>query len=80
MSGITLLSKPACVQCNATVRSLDKAGAEYAKVDMSQEVDALELARGLGYQQAPVVLIKDEEGNITDHWSGFNPEKIAEYV
>lgn len=80
MSGITLLSKPACVQCNATVRSLDKAGAEYAKIDMSQEVEALDLARSLGYQQAPVVLIKNEDGKITDHWSGFNPEKIAEYV
>lgn len=80
MSGITLLSKPACVQCNATVRSLDKAGAEYAMIDMSQEVEALDLARSLGYQQAPVVLIKNEDGKITDHWSGFNPEKIAEYV
>lgn len=80
MSGITILSKPSCVQCNATVRSLDKAGAEYTKIDMSQEVEALELARSLGHQQAPVVLIKDSEGNITDSWSGFNPEKIAEYV
>lgn len=80
MSGITLLSKPSCVQCNATVRTLDKSGAEYAKVDMSQEFEALELARSLGYQQAPVVLIKDENGTITDHWSGYNPEKIAEYV
>lgn len=80
MSGITILSKPSCVQCNATVRSLDKAGAEYTKIDMSQEVEALELARSLGHQQAPVILIKNDEGSITDHWSGFNPEKIAEYV
>lgn len=77
---IELLSKNNCVQCNATTRTLDKAEATYLKIDMSQDFEALELARELGYQQAPVVLIKDSEGNITDHWSGFNPEKIAEYV
>lgn len=77
---IELLSKINCVQCNATVRSLDKANATYSKFDMSQEVEYLDIALGLGHSQAPVVLIKDEEGNITDHWSGYNPEKIAEYV
>lgn len=80
MSEITVLSKPSCVQCNATTRALDKSGTVYTKMDMSQDLSALEFARGLGYQQAPVVLIKDESGNVTDHWSGFNPEKIAEYV
>lgn len=77
---IELLSKNNCVQCNATIRSLDKAGADFTKTDMSQDLSALEFARELGYQQAPVVLIKDDSGNVTDHWSGFNPEKIAEYV
>lgn len=77
---IELLSKNNCVQCNATVRSLNKANATYSKFDMSQDVEYLDIALGLGYNQAPVVLIKDSEGNITDSWSGFNPEKIAEYV
>lgn len=39
---------------------------------MSQDADALERVKALGYLQAPVV-ITDE-----DHWSGFRPDKIDE--
>ncbi len=69
---VTVYSKPACVQCNATVRALDKKGVEYDVVDMSQDMDALERVRALGYMQAPVVMTD------SDHWSGFRPDKIAE--
>lgn len=68
---VTVYSKPACVQCNATVRALDKKGIEYDVVDMSQDMDALERVRALGYMQAPVVMAG------SDHWSGFRPDKIA---
>ncbi len=69
---VTVYSKPACVQCNATVRALDKKGIEYNVIDMSQDMDALERVRALGYMQAPVVMAG------SDHWSGFRPDKIAE--
>ena len=67
---VTVYSKPSCVQCNATYRALDKAGVEYEKVDMSQDLEALELVKGLGYLEAPVVVTAD------DHWGGFRPDKI----
>ena len=69
---VTVYTKPACVQCNATYRALDKKGIAYQSVDMSQDADALERVRAMGYMQAPVV--------ITDagHWSGFRPDKIEE--
>ena len=69
---MTVYSKPACVQCNATVRALDKKGIEYDVIDMSQDMDALERVRALGYMQAPVVMTE------ADHWSGFRPDKIAD--
>jgi glutaredoxin-like protein NrdH len=69
---VTVYTKPACVQCNATYRALDKRGITYQSVDISQDPEALERLRGLGYQQAPVV-VTDE-----DSWSGFRPDKIAE--
>ena len=69
---VTVYSKPACVQCNATVRALDKKGIEYKVIDMSQDMDALERVRALGYMQAPVVMAG------SDHWSGFRPDKIAD--
>lgn len=68
---ITVYSKPACVQCDATYRALDKRGIEYTVVDISQDSEALEMVRALGYLQAPVVVAGDT------HWSGFRPDQIA---
>src|SRR3546814_792763 len=69
---ITVYTKPSCVQCTATYRALDSKGIEYEVHDLSQDADALEQVKALGYLQAPVV-ITDE-----DHWSGFRPDKIDE--
>jgi glutaredoxin-like protein NrdH len=70
---ITVLSKPACVQCTATYRRLDACGIEYEILDMSVDATALAQAKELGYLQAPVVIVAGE-----DHWSGFRPDKIDE--
>ncbi|MCI1206655.1 MAG: glutaredoxin-like protein NrdH [Microbacteriaceae bacterium] len=67
---ITVYSKPACVQCNATYRALDKRGISYDVVDITRDPAALERVKGLGYLQAPVVVAG------ADHWSGFRPDKI----
>ncbi|MBL0885801.1 glutaredoxin-like protein NrdH [Myceligenerans indicum] len=67
---VTVYSKPACVQCDATYRALDRKGIEYSVVDITQDTDALEMVRGLGYLQAPVVVAGDT------HWSGFRPDRI----
>jgi len=69
---ITVYSKPSCVQCNATYRALDAKGIEYSVTDVSQDADALEHVKSLGYLQAPVVVTDG------DHWSGFRPDKIDE--
>jgi len=69
---ITVYSKPACVQCDATYRALDKRGLDYTIVDISQDTEALEMVRGLGYLQAPVVVAGET------HWSGFRPDRITD--
>ena len=56
---ITVYSKPACVQCDATYRALDKRGLDYTIVDISQDAEALDMVRSLGYMQAPVVVADD---------------------
>lgn len=68
---ITVYTKPSCVQCNATHRALDAKGLPYKSVDLSQDVNALDVVKAMGYMQAPVVVTDD------DHWSGFRPDKIA---
>jgi len=67
---ITVYSKPACVQCNATYRALDKLGAEYTVVDISEDADARDYVMSLGHLQAPVVIVDGE------HWSGYRPDRI----
>ncbi len=71
---VTVYSKPACVQCDATYRALDKHGIAYDVVDLTQDPTALELVRSLGYLQAPVVIA----GNT--HWSGFRPDQITALI
>ncbi|MDJ0392028.1 glutaredoxin-like protein NrdH [Rhodococcus sp. G-MC3] len=67
---ITVYTKPACVQCTATYRALDKEGIEYAVIDITQDAEARDYVMALGYLQAPVVVAGE------DHWSGFRPDRI----
>ena len=51
---VTVYTKPSCVQCNATKRALAKAGLAYREVDLTQDAEALETVKAMGYQSAPV--------------------------
>jgi glutaredoxin-like protein NrdH len=63
-------SKPACVQCTATYKALNKAGIDYKTVDITTNPDARDYVISLGYQQAPVVVAGEH------HWSGFRPDRV----
>ncbi|AFM20166.1 ribonucleoside-diphosphate reductase class Ib glutaredoxin subunit (plasmid) [Mycolicibacterium chubuense NBB4] len=67
---VTVYTKPACVQCNATYKALDKEGVDYATVDITTDPEARDYVMALGYLQAPVVVAGDA------HWSGFRPDRI----
>ena len=69
-STITVYSKPACVQCTATYRAMDKLGLHYEVIDLAEDEAALLDVMAMGYQQVPVVVDGD------DHWSGFRPDNI----
>jgi glutaredoxin-like protein NrdH len=69
---VTVYTKPACVQCNATYRALDKQGVAYRKVDITQDAGARDYIMALGYLGAPVVYVSP-----TVHWSGFRPDRLA---
>ena len=89
---ITLYSKERCVQCAASERELKKVGVNFEedghRIVLGETVyihaDATtdenrEFALGLGYMQAPVMTVV-VDGVLTDHWSGFIPEKIQEHA
>jgi glutaredoxin-like protein NrdH len=69
-AAVTVYTKPACVQCNATYKALNKQGVDYAVVDITTNPEARDYVMALGYLQAPVVVAGD------DHWSGFRPDRI----
>lgn len=71
MAVITIYSKPDCVQCNATYQALERKSIPYQIIDLTQDHEALQFVRELGYQQVPVV-VADQE-----HWSGFRPDMIS---
>ena len=67
---ISVYSKPQCVQCTATYKALERSNIEFQIFDVTEDQDAYETVKNLGYLQAPVVIAGDE------HWSGFRPDKI----
>lgn len=77
--GVTVYTKPRCVQCNATYKTLDGAGIKYESLDLSVNPEVLEEMKALGHMSAPVVAIRDADGNLVDSWGGFRPDKIEEH-
>ena len=67
---VTVYSKPSCPQCNMTYRVLDAERIDYEVLDVTQDDEAYQKVKDLGYLQAPVV-VTDK-----DHWSGFRPDLI----
>jgi len=70
---ITVYTRPACVQCNATVKALDKAGISYEKIDVHEHPEARDYVLSLGYLALPVVHVSP-----TVHWAGFRPDRVAD--
>ena len=68
--GVTVYTKPACVQCDATYKALDNHGIAYQKVDITQDGGARDYVMSLGYLQVPIVVAGGQ------HWSGFRPDRI----
>lgn len=75
---ITVYSKPNCPQCTATYRKLKSLDLPHESVDVTEDADALAFIRALGYQQAPVVVVR-EGAQIKEHWSGFRPDLLKKY-
>lgn len=71
---VTIYTTPNCVQCEQTKRMLRRSDVEFDTVDLTQDAEAMEMVKGMGYTSAPVVIA----GN--HHWSGFRNEKIKDLV
>ena len=68
---VIVYTLPSCVQCDSTKRVLTKNSIEYQEVDLTQDEQAMEYVKSLGYNAAPIVVAGDE------HWSGFRPDRLS---
>lgn len=73
MHSVTVYTKPACPQCTATYKALEKNGVQFDTVDITKDDEAREFVMGLGYLSAPVVV-----ADANTHWSGFRPDRCKE--
>lgn len=71
MELITVYTKPACVQCNAVVKALEKLKLNFRKVDITADPAARDYVMALGYLAAPVVV-----ADADTHFSGYRPDQI----
>lgn len=77
MKPVTLYSKSDCKQCDMTKKVLNQKGITYKEFRIDEDDQALEVAKGLGYLQAPVVVVGFEHPSMGgEHWSGFQPDKL----
>lgn len=67
---VVVYTLPSCVQCDTTKKMLERNNVEFTTVDLSEDKEAYDMVKSLGYQSAPVVIAGQ------DHWSGFRIEKI----
>ena len=67
---ITVYTKPACVQCEATLRALDRLGCMYSTIDITADTAARDYLLARGFLAAPVVVAGGQA------WSGFRPDRI----
>jgi glutaredoxin-like protein NrdH len=67
---VVVYTTPSCVQCGATMRTMEKLGIIYDKVDLTQHPGLADKFKEMGHTTAPIV--------VTDRktWSGFRLEKI----
>lgn len=70
---ITVYTKPACGPCIATKRALESKEIPFNE---ASGPDNVEMLHELGYMESPVVIVRDDAGEILDHWSKFRLDKI----
>lgn len=79
---VTVYSKPGCVQCTATYRRLDSLKKSYRVIDVTEDEQALQFVKGMGYQGVPVIVpdfkqeVYDANGERVGHWGGFVPDYL----
>lgn len=71
---VTVWSRPGCVQCEATVRHLNRCQVDHQVRNLDEDPSQLQEFVDAGIRQAPIVQ------TATATWSGYRPDLIAALV
>ncbi|MGB3161233.1 glutaredoxin-like protein NrdH [Carnobacterium sp.] len=74
-NGITVYSKPNCMQCNFTKKYLDDKGINYTLKDIFESEVALDEVKELGFTSVPVISVEGREA-----FNGFRPDLLDQLV
>jgi glutaredoxin-like protein NrdH len=70
MMEITVWTKPNCVQCDMTKKSMTKLGIEFQEKSLEEHPLVMGMFKDQGFMSAPIVTTD------TKTWSGFRLDKI----
>lgn len=73
---VEVYSKPNCGQCMATKKWLSRDAVKFTELDMTEQVVAY--GKSIGAMSAPIVIVRNDEGEITDSWGGFKPSNLKD--
>lgn len=73
---ITVYTKRNCPACEATKKSMDRAGLDYEVIDVTNTTAAQQALRECGFRSMPVVEVVD--GEDYQSWEGFRPDLIKQ--
>lgn len=77
---IIVYTLPNCIQCRQTKKLLTNLELGFKEVDLKNDEVAYKfVTEKLGYKAAPVIVVYGEDGQVVDHWSGFDPDRIGGY-
>lgn len=71
MNKVTVYTKKKCPQCMMTKQYMDSLNIEYETIDVTNNEEAREHVKKLGFTSLPVVVVESGEA-----WFGFRPENI----
>lgn len=71
---VAVYTKNNCQPCKRTKKELELRGVSYTEINLEADPEAFEYVKGLGHQQAPVVVVDTSTQPV--HWSGLVPALI----
>jgi len=59
---------------------MDLKGIPYHEVNIRDKEESVDILKQMGYNETPVVVVRNSDGSVAEDWGGFHPERIKNYV